>query len=510
MDAQVNRRKRLKLNMIFGLLLQATTVICGFIMPRLILSYFGSEVNGLVNSITSLLNIITFAELGVGAVVQSNLYKPLAENDMARVSQIVAAAKKFFRIVGILLVVLVLTVALAYPFYVQDKFDIFSTISLVLAMSISLFAQYFFGVVYNLLLVSDQKNYIVAIISIITLVLNTALCAVIMKLGGSIQIVKLSTSVIFLARPIFLFFYVRKKYNLVKVQLTGQELPQKWDGIVQHVASYVLDNTDIVILTIFASLSAISVYSTYYLIAHSIRLLVESLTSGVMSYYGNVYAKGENELLRDQFSKFNFYISGLSSLVFSIACALIVPFVLCYTSGIYDADYDQLLFGILLLASQFFYCTRHSFNMLILSVGHYKETKISAIVEAVMNLVISISLVIPFGIVGVAIGTLCAMLFRTIYFAIYCSKHIINRPISMFIKDIITYLLLFGCSIAMAIIIRNYFVINNYLEWLLFAVIASAIMAVIFILINIIFNRRYIVDMFKAIISMPKKLFSRG
>ena len=68
------RNKRLKLNTLFGFLYQIVAIICGFILPRLILRTYGSETNGLVNSIQSILNIITLMEMGVGAVVQSALY----------------------------------------------------------------------------------------------------------------------------------------------------------------------------------------------------------------------------------------------------------------------------------------------------------------------------------------------------------------------------------------------------------------------------------------------------
>ena len=46
------RRKKLKLNMVTGLIQELVTVICGLILPRVILSHFGSAYNGIVNSIT--------------------------------------------------------------------------------------------------------------------------------------------------------------------------------------------------------------------------------------------------------------------------------------------------------------------------------------------------------------------------------------------------------------------------------------------------------------------------
>ena len=75
------RSKLLKLNTITSLAYQIIAIICGFILPRQILNAFGSDVNGLVNSITQFLQFIGFLELGVGAVVESSLYKPLADHD---------------------------------------------------------------------------------------------------------------------------------------------------------------------------------------------------------------------------------------------------------------------------------------------------------------------------------------------------------------------------------------------------------------------------------------------
>ena len=88
------RSKKLANNTISSLILQITTIICGFILPRLILGHFGSEINGLVNSITQFLSIIAFLDLGVGAVFQSSLYRPLAENDNDSLSKIFVSGQK--------------------------------------------------------------------------------------------------------------------------------------------------------------------------------------------------------------------------------------------------------------------------------------------------------------------------------------------------------------------------------------------------------------------------------
>ena len=79
------------------IVLQAITLLSGFIVPKLILDQFGSDINGLVTSITQFLSYISLIEGGVGSVILANLYKPLAEGDMDKVSAVIVTANNFFK-----------------------------------------------------------------------------------------------------------------------------------------------------------------------------------------------------------------------------------------------------------------------------------------------------------------------------------------------------------------------------------------------------------------------------
>ena len=98
------------------------SIIIGLIVPRYILSYYGSEVNGLISSINQFLNYITILESGVGAVVVTCMYKPLAEKEYHKINRIVSKSRKFFLgIVGIYLVYVVV-LAFLYPIVTLTSF----------------------------------------------------------------------------------------------------------------------------------------------------------------------------------------------------------------------------------------------------------------------------------------------------------------------------------------------------------------------------------------------------
>ena len=108
------REKKLVANTVTSLLFQVCTIICGFILPRMILGAFGSSVNGMVNSISQFLGVIGFLELGVGSVIQSSLYKPLAENDKPKIIALVQLYKRIYTVLAILIFLLGMAL---YPFF---------------------------------------------------------------------------------------------------------------------------------------------------------------------------------------------------------------------------------------------------------------------------------------------------------------------------------------------------------------------------------------------------------
>ena len=476
--------KKLAWNTMAALIFRATTIICGFILPRLILQYFGSEINGLVNSISQFLTIIAFLELGVGTVVQSALYKPLSERNMILISKIIASAQKFFKRLAQILVVYVVVLMVLYPRLVNQNYGYLYTAALIGAMSISSFTQFYFGVVDRLLLTADQRGYIQYNAQTITLIVNTLVCSIMIRLGASILLVKLSTSLIYLVRPVLLRKYVNHYYDIDrKIQYTGEPIKQKWNGIAQHVAAVILDSTDIVILTIFGTLKDVSVFSVYYLVVNGVKQLFNSLTSGVQALLGELWAKGKQKDLNSFFSMMEWGVHTCAVFVWSCVFVLIVPFVQVYTKGVTDTDYVVPLFAFIIVLANAMHGLRIPYNIMILAANHYKQTQSNYIVAAFVNLVVSLIAVQRLGLVGVAIGTLLAMSYQTIWMAFYDSKYLLERPISIFFKQLLTDII----TVVTVVLSTNWIDLGSisYLSWIIMSIKVAIISATIIIVINL-------------------------
>lgn len=483
------KKKKVIINIISAVALQAITIICGFIIPKLIISNYGSNVNGLIHSITQFLAYITLLESGFGPVVLATLYKPIANKDKGTIEEILKTSEKFFRKIAYLFLVYILILCVVFPIMVSNEFDSIFTLSLVAIIAISTFAEYYFGMTYKLYIEAEQKKYIISSIQIGTIILNTIAVITLIHFGASIQIVKLATCLIFVLRPILQNIYVKKKFKINLKKAKGNyKIEQKWEGLAQHIAYVVHKNTDIVILTICGSLADISVYSVYLMIINAIKNITHSFIGGVDATIGDMIAKGENESLNKTFKTLEGYYITIATILFSVTIFLIVPFVNLYTKGVTDVNYIRPEFAVLMVLAEFVWAIRQPYNDLVKAAGHFKQTRIGAWIEAISNIVISFILVWNFGIIGVAIGTLFAMAIRTIEFMYHASKHILKRSIWYTFKRLFIIAFEIGVLALIITVIPKIDVIS-YKTWALQALIITSISVVVVVLTNCIVYR---------------------
>lgn len=500
------RSKKAINNIITSLLQQIITIICGLILPRAIIRVYGSNVNGLISSITQFLTYITLLEAGIGPVIKSVLYKPIANKEKSQIEGILKSSQKFFNTIAYIFLAYLLILCFVYPKLVNTAFSPQYTISLIVIISISMFAEYFLGMIYKLYLQAEQKTYITANIQTITTILNTICCIILIKFGASIHIVKLLSAAIFVSRPIIQNIYVKRKYNINLKNVTEKyELKQKWDGLAQHIAAVIHNNTDVTLLTIFSNTAEVSVYSVYLFVVKGVKNLVQALSGGIDALFGDMYAKKEQDKLNKSFEKYELFYYSIITIVFSCTLSLILPFISVYTQGITDVNYYRPVFAYLIVASEFVWAIRLPYSSMILAVGHFKETRKGAWVEAIVNIGISLILVNKLGMVGVTIGTLISMFIRTIEFMRHSSKHILKR------KQIYGY-----CHFAITVLesiiiclIVNFIIktveFTNYIVWVKYAFVSIIVATIVTMGINCLIYRKQVLEIIEIIKSIFKK-----
>lgn len=495
------RKQKTRYNVFASLLLEVVTVVCGLILPRLILQQFGSTYNGIVSSITQFISCVTLLRSGLGGVVRAALYKPLSDNDTEKISCIVKQAELFMTRIARIYCFCLLAFAFVYPLIVIKDFNPLFSSSLVIILGLSTYFECRFAIAYQFLLQADQKRYIVALVRSVCLILNCSVAAILIKAGCSIHIVKLASAFAFTLSPLIIFFYVKHHYRLVRnCPADNTVLTQRWDAFAHQVAAFVMNNTDVMVLTVFTSMSTVSVYSVYNMITTSMKNLVLSFANGVEAAFGNMLAKKEDVLLKRSFEMYEYCMFLTSALLFTCTGILITPFIMVYTTGVHDANYCHPLFGWLMSISQFFACIRIPFQTMVETAGRFRETRNGAILEALINIIISISLVKFIGLIGVVIGTIAASIFRTVQYALYVDKYQLKGCLRSFIRHTLRSIF-FAVSAFMLIHFAEGRLNsclrfeNDYSGWFAYAIIVFATCSVLLTVIQLLTNKKQFLEL---------------
>ena len=155
----------------------------------------------------------------------------------------------------------------------------------------------------------------------------------------------------------------------------------------------------------------------------------------------------------------------------------------------------------LLVLAEFVYCIRDPYVAVAYASGKFRETSKYAIIEALINIVISVILVRSLGLAGIAIGTLIAMVYRMIAHVIYLQKNILFRSLKHFVKKMLVFTFSGSCVVLLARFLKVDRCINIG-QWLVNAVIVGIGSVLVITLISSIFFKSTVK---KLVISKIKK-----
>lgn len=480
----------LKYNVLTSLLLQFATIVSGFVAPKIILSFFGSNTNGLLSSITQFLSYVTILEGGIGSVIMSVLYKPLHENDTVRVSKIINSTKKFFSKLSLIYFFYVTVFTFIYPALVKTGYSYIDSVILIVVMAVNLFFQYFLSISYKILLNADRKVFFVSLVQTLVIIINLVAIVVCAQIFNNIILIKVFSAIVFLIQPIAFTIYVKKKYRIIKSDGYDEYTEKhRWDGLGINTAYFIHSNTDIIVLTIWASLSDVSIYAVYMLVVKALKSIVISISTAIIPSFGKSLASDNLDDINRKFKNYEFVISFATTLLFTCGIVLITPFVDVYTQSITDVNYHNVLFGILIVISEMIYCYRDPYVSATYAAGRIKEMSQYAYIEAGLNIVTSIILVRFFGLVGVAVGTIVGMAYRAIVQVIYLKDNVLHRSPSIFAKNTIVFAAcsLICCLICFTLLNLN---VSSYLGWIIIGFETFGIVLLCCLLFSLVFYRK--------------------
>ncbi len=404
----VDRKLVVIKNSSVGLLSQLVTIVFAFVTRDMFIKYIGMELLGVNSTFTSVLNALSLSELGFESAVVYSLYRPMHDNDIEKINDIINILKVIYRCIGAFFI---LGSLLWLPFLQYILVDVNLVTSRVymffLLQASASICSYFLAYKRTLLYV-NQKEYISKTIDmVVNCALNIVQCITIFifKSYGIYLLLKfaqiLISNIIIHAFCTHYYPYLHKsKLNL---QILKEIVKNVKNIFVGRLAGLVYVSTDSLVISAFINTVTVAYYGNYTIVVTNLKNLTRGLFAPIMPIVGNYLVEEESGAQRENvFLLYTHLRFWLSLMIISPAIILIDDLIEVWLG----AEYILPSIITYLFAAEFYIDLVHSASVdYINGMGLFKMDKYIELAGAVSNIVFSILFVQFFGLAGVIAGT---------------------------------------------------------------------------------------------------------
>lgn len=432
---------------ISGIILSLLTAVLGIVTQKIFIDTLGVEYSGINGLFTSIVSILTLADLGVGTAIVFHLYKPLATGDKSKIAALMQYYHKACRIITAIIIVGGLILMPFAPVFVGETTTVHDNIYIIFALFIT---NAVFSYLLNYrrpLLNADQKAYIVNWVVTGCSIALYALKILVLIFTKNFYLFTACTVICKIIEDIVINHIVKKQYPYIfepkKLDPdTNKDIKKKMYASVYHnAATYVVFSTDNVIISQLFGVFQVGLYANYFMVIRTLNQLLTQLFGAMAASLGNILASEGHERLysttkRIMLLNFWFYAIAAIALYYCIT-----PFIKLWLG-------NEYLFGdvvtIVLALNFYIQGVRIPINNVFSASGVLYENRFTPVMEAIINIVVSIALALLIGLPGVFIGTAISGLFLHFYgFPKFGFELVLKRKRSEYILLFLKYLGLF-------------------------------------------------------------------
>ena len=480
---------RIKYNLLSGVLYQVVLIVLSFVIPRLYLENFGSEINGVLSTIKQIFVYMFLLESGVGLATTQALYKPVAQKNHSKISSIISATNNYYVKIGVIYAIIVLLIAFVYEYIVPTSIDSGIVFWIVVLTALPALFSYFVQAKYRILLEVDGRKYVITNSeTILQFVSNIAKILVIL-LTNNLLLMQLSYCVLSLLQLLYVYVHAKRRYKWLSVntQPDYDAISQRKSVLVHQFSGMIFNNTDVLLLSFLCDFKVVSVYTIYNIFFSQVQTFITSIISGFSFALGQMFHTDKEKFIKTYNVYETFYIMA-TFIVYTLMAVFLLPLIQIYTKGINDANYTNSLLLLLFVVMNLLSNGKLPSNHVVEYSGEFEQTRSHAIWEMVINIVVSIAAILKWGICGAIVGTIVALLYRSVMMIHYANKKVLMRGTFNTYKIWIVNGAVF--ALIMAIFFVDSFSGLSFARLLIKGIIHSVWIVLLYIVVNFIFFKQ--------------------
>lgn len=444
----MNKKKAVIKNVLFGFGGQAIVLFAGIIVPRMIMSGYGSEMNGLLATLGQIFMYLSLLGAGVNQSSRNALYSPVKHNERDKISDVISVTQGYFNRIAVYYGICVLLLSAAGPFLLKTSIPRPEVFLIILLEGVASVISLRFIESYNAILSVDGRGYFISAVSMLNKLAVYLLKIVLALIGVNIILLQLGGVVLALLRVAVYKLYMSRNYNWLTIRKADRsmQLKDRNSFFITQIAWTVFSSTDMILLSMFLTTKLSSVYTVYNMIFANLAMLLNEVYGNVSFLLGQTYSESrkEYEKYHDAFTS---VFLGAMTIMMCISVILCIPFVRLYTKGITDVNYIYPSLPLLFAIVQILSWSRYVSGNLTGLAGYARQTSYISVAEAAINVTVSLILIHFLGIVGVLIGTVAALPIKVIWCNYISDKKVMQRSFLQTIKILSANYMLFAAAV---------------------------------------------------------------
>lgn len=440
-------------NIAFGYIGQAATALMSFVLRTIFIRNLSEQLLGINSLYTSILSILSMAELGIGTAMNFALYKPVAEEDTEKVKSYMRMYRKAYYVIALVVACIGLAIA---PFlkYLIKKPGAVTVREMTLYYFIFLFntvSTYFVSYKYSLVN-AQQKNYIQTNINTITKIITTVLQILVVILTRNFLLYLLTDMFVQLAQKFFVNWYMNRLYPFLldkDVQpLTRKESSEVWTktrALVFHkVGDVARLQTDSLIISSFIEVAVSGMVDNYNMVINAVSNFVNIIFNSVISGFGNLIATESEERQYQMFRVYRFFASWIYGFAVTGFWILLTPLIRLWLGDAWVLPGSAVA---CILTDLYFKGDRIVLSNYKTAAGVFEPDKYLALIQGLVNLVLSIWLVQKIGLTGIYVGTVISGLIANVTKPVIIYRVCFHRRAGAYFLDTLKYVLVVAAAI---------------------------------------------------------------
>lgn len=453
------------LNTSIALAIQPFQALIGFVSRTVFLNILGVTYLGLNNYLSSLISMLSLAELGIGGAMTYALYSPLARKDHGKINAFMILFKKLYRMIGIGIFIFGTVLAVFLPYIIKDypvNREVYIVYFLFVFNSAS---SYFFSYKRTLLYV-DQRNYVMTSIDFGLSVLRAVLQIGVLIYTKNFVIYLLVGIFMNILGNLIMSSIVDRMYDyLYNEEITSITREEKErfvknikGNIVGRIGETIVFQTDSLLMGAYISLTAIGLYGNYIFVLGFLSLLASTTINPVTSSIGNLIHSEDTTLITklDFIKKFQFIVFSMVYLLSMGFLIFINPFITIWLGK----DFLFNIGVVVLIVVNFFLTNYRRPALILISVyGLSYEQNKKVLVEITLNIVLSLFylIVLDLGVAGILLGTICSTMLTCIWYEPYSAfKYGIKSSAKDYFQTMVKHFSVFTITVIFVILLDLY------------------------------------------------------